>query len=311
MFHGKAALSVILLLALGGGVSSAQQNPNPCSMVKASDVGVLLTLNQAEIKMEPGEPDRFECDWKAISPFGEVGELRIRRYDMGIHAEALHRMQQDFPSYWEKKPALVQTNDPEDHAETIDGNEVEAVHGQYKVELNVMRAEDAARAHPTWEYRLQRAALQAAGAVIVPTADLAPDPVQPQREPASEAARKYAEHPDSGTLRWTICLVLLVLILVVYLGFYRTLIRPAIRRRRLNAIGLPGTARINSVTDTGTTINQNPLVKYNCTVMPQVGMPYQASTKEVTSRLQPAAIQVGTVVPVKIDPNDPQIFIFA
>lgn len=45
--------------------------------------------------------------------------------------------------------------------------------------------------------------------------------------------------------------------------------------------------------------------------MPQVGEPYQASTKELTSRLHPAAMQVGTVVPVRIDPNDPQIFLFA
>jgi len=309
----KAALSVMLLVAMDGGLSSAQQNPNPCSMVKASDVGVLLTLNQAEIKMRPGEPDRFECDWEAISAFGEVGELRIRRYDMGTHAEALHRMQQDFPLYWEKKPALVKTNDPEDHVETIDGNEVEAVHGQYKVELNVERAEDTARAHPTWEYRLQRTALQAAGAVIVPTEGLAPDPVQPQREPASESARRYAEHPDSGTPWWTFCLLgfVLFVLLAVYFGVYRTMIRPAIRRRRLNAIGLPGTARIDSVEDTGTTINENPLVRYDCTVMPEVGMPYQASTKELTSRLHPAAMQVGTVVPVKIDPNDPQIFLFA
>ena len=65
--------------------------------------------------------------------------------------------------------------------------EVEAVHGPYLVTLNLTDPTDAARADPTWIYRVQRTALEAAGATILLKPGMAADPITPGPTPAPAA----------------------------------------------------------------------------------------------------------------------------
>ncbi len=71
------------------------------------------------------------------------------------------------------------------------------------------------------------------------------------------------------------------------------------------AIGKPATGTIVRLIDTGTTINNDPVVEFVVRVSPEGGEPYEAHTKGLVSRLDIPAIQPGRVVPVKYDPDNP------
>jgi hypothetical protein len=71
------------------------------------------------------------------------------------------------------------------------------------------------------------------------------------------------------------------------------------------AIGKPATGTIVRLIDTGTTINDDPVVEFVVRVSPEGGEPYEALTKGLVSRLDVPAIQPGRVVPVKFDPDNP------
>ena len=70
------------------------------------------------------------------------------------------------------------------------------------------------------------------------------------------------------------------------------------------AIGRPATGTILRLIDTGTTLNQNPVVEFVVHVAPVEGEPYEARTKSLVSRLDVASVQPGRIVPVKYDPRD-------
>ena len=67
--------------------------------------------------------------------------------------------------------------------------------------------------------------------------------------------------------------------------------------------GLDGQATIKAVRDTGTTMNENPLVEFDLQVQPAHGMPYDVTIQQLTSRLTAAQYTPGTVLPCKVDPN--------
>lgn len=69
-------------------------------------------------------------------------------------------------------------------------------------------------------------------------------------------------------------------------------------------IGSPATAEIVRLVDTGTTINDDPVVEFVLRVAPPEGEPWEARTKALVSRLDVPAVQPGRVVPVKYDPAD-------
>ena len=310
------ASTTVAFTALSGLPCMAQDmTGDPCSMVSIKDVGPLLTLNQAEITsrpMDPSDPHRMQCVWQAETAFGTSGELDIHLFNDHTHTQAIEDLRSTAPFDFKKKTPLVKTNDPDDYVETTAGGEVLAVHGPYKVELNISGVSDAAKSHPTWEYRLQRTALLAAGATIEPTAGLPPDPVLPKREAPSKTAQDEAQKSDFGIPWYFKAMTLLPLLTPLLIGFvfYRVFYLPAARRKRLKAVGVPGTATIDSVSDTGVTINNSPRVRYNCTVSSAAGgAPYKASTTVLISRLD-RPVPVGTVLAVKIDPDNPQNFIF-
>jgi hypothetical protein len=57
--------------------------------------------------------------------------------------------------------------------------------------------------------------------------------------------------------------------------------------------------------DTGTTINDDPVVEFVLDVTPPDGERYKARTKALVSRLDVASVQPGRIVPVKYDPQNP------
>jgi hypothetical protein len=71
------------------------------------------------------------------------------------------------------------------------------------------------------------------------------------------------------------------------------------------AIGRPASGLIVRLIDTGTTINNDPVVEFVLSVTPPGEKPYEAHTKALVSRLDVASMQPGRVVPVKYDPRHP------
>lgn len=67
--------------------------------------------------------------------------------------------------------------------------------------------------------------------------------------------------------------------------------------------GRPAAAKILSISDTGTTINQNPVVRFTLEVTPSDGMPFQAEAEQLISRLQVPSVQPGAMVEVMYDPD--------
>ncbi len=79
----------------------------------------------------------------------------------------------------------------------------------------------------------------------------------------------------------------------------------------LMASGIVGQARIDNVSDTGTTINENPQVQFNLTVTIPGRDPYPATLTQVVSRIAIGSFQPGATVPVRVSPQDPQSLIIA
>jgi hypothetical protein len=68
--------------------------------------------------------------------------------------------------------------------------------------------------------------------------------------------------------------------------------------------GTPAQATILRIWDTGTTINDNPVVGFLLEVRPQNLPAYQAESKSMIPRLSISQFQPGATIPVKIDPQN-------
>ncbi|MGH2626787.1 MAG: hypothetical protein ACRDHY_09080 [Anaerolineales bacterium] len=79
--------------------------------------------------------------------------------------------------------------------------------------------------------------------------------------------------------------------------------------RSLLERGQPADARILQMWDTGTTINQNPVVRMLLEVSPPGGSPFQAEAERLISRLQIPQIQPGAMVRVRYDPQSKAVAI--
>jgi hypothetical protein len=79
----------------------------------------------------------------------------------------------------------------------------------------------------------------------------------------------------------------------------------------LMASGIVGQARIDQVSDTGTTINDNPQVQFTLTVTVPDRDPYPATLTQVVSRIAIGSFQPGATVPVRVSPEDPQTLMIA
>jgi hypothetical protein len=96
------------------------------------------------------------------------------------------------------------------------------------------------------------------------------------------------------------------IVIIVFGLVFIKFIRPLFVASKLQKTGISATAVILEVSDTGTTINDNPQVKLKLEVQPAHRAPYQAETKILISRLQTSFFQPGSIIPVKIDPDNPK-----
>lgn len=71
--------------------------------------------------------------------------------------------------------------------------------------------------------------------------------------------------------------------------------------------GLPAQAVILKISDTGTTINKDPLVRLLLEVRPPGQPAFQAETERLISRLQIPLVQPGAMVSVKYDPDSHEV----
>ena len=76
----------------------------------------------------------------------------------------------------------------------------------------------------------------------------------------------------------------------------------AIRNHTVLANGLPAEATILQMSDTGTTINNDPVVRLLLQVQPPDQPTFQAETERLVPRLRIPQVQPGAVVQVKYDP---------
>ena len=79
-------------------------------------------------------------------------------------------------------------------------------------------------------------------------------------------------------------------------------IASAIHNHAVLANGLPAQATVLEVSDTGTTINDDPVVRLLLEVEPPNQPSFQAETERLISRLEIAQVQPGAIVRVKYDP---------
>ena len=75
----------------------------------------------------------------------------------------------------------------------------------------------------------------------------------------------------------------------------------------LAANGMPGTAEVLSIADTGTLINYNPVVMLKLRVTPSYGPTFEAEGESVVSKI--AIPRVGDKVNIKYNPNDTKQFV--
>lgn len=71
----------------------------------------------------------------------------------------------------------------------------------------------------------------------------------------------------------------------------------------LNQFGIPATAKVKSIKDTGQLVNFDPLVIMQLEVIPQIGVPYQITTKTIVSKI--AIPRVDDTINIKYSPTDP------
>jgi hypothetical protein len=76
--------------------------------------------------------------------------------------------------------------------------------------------------------------------------------------------------------------------------------------RELQRSGVPASARILEIWDTGITVNDDPVIGMRVEISPEDGPAYSATVpKSLISRLDIPRFQPGATVSVRIDPQDP------
>lgn len=76
--------------------------------------------------------------------------------------------------------------------------------------------------------------------------------------------------------------------------------------RDVRAHGLPATAKVLKIWETGVRVNDNPVVGFLLEVHAEGLEPYEAETRALISILAIPQIQPGATLPVKYDPENPE-----
>jgi hypothetical protein len=98
---------------------------------------------------------------------------------------------------------------------------------------------------------------------------------------------------------------ILGLVAVILGGIGLRIRRRAAEVQRLIATGLPGTATVTGLTQTGMFLNENPQVEMELMVQLPGRPPYAAKRKEFVPLILLNRVSTGAVLAVKVDPADP------
>ncbi len=269
---------------------------NVCARVPARAVETLVTLGPATIlnTEQNSSGGNSTCEYE-FHPFDSDDYTRVvltaSRWINDLEAIDGKRATSTAPS-------TLKTADKHDVILQVgDRDTVYALHAGDVGKVVVSSAEDTALHQPSYQAHMEEAALLAAGASVLPgpAVDAIPAPVEvtwflSTRHQASEFLEHY----------W------LLLLFALGIAWF---IRSRYRRHQLILHGLPGTAVVNSISDTGITVNNSPVIRLHVTVTPPAGAPYNAAVNQTVSRLEAPATWVGRTVQVRIDPNNTQRFI--
>lgn len=95
------------------------------------------------------------------------------------------------------------------------------------------------------------------------------------------------------------------------MGFFNGLAAEQQKTAMLIASGIAGQARIDQITDTGMTVNENPQVQFELTITIPDRDPYAAELTQVVSRIAIGSFQPGATLAVRVSPEDPQTLMIA
>ncbi len=87
---------------------------------------------------------------------------------------------------------------------------------------------------------------------------------------------------------------------------FGTLFKGAARRKVLLRQGVDGSAKLMVVEQTGTRVNDQPLLQLRMMVEVPGSSPYSVLHREVVPQIRLAQLQPGMQLPVKVDPRDPR-----
>ncbi len=119
--------------------------------------------------------------------------------------------------------------------------------------------------------------------------------------PLDMAGKSIQQLMDDGTLTGAIAITFsLIVVVAVMIGLYRTINPVQIK----NGIEVRG--EIEEVSDTGTTLNENPQVKLLINFKRNDGLPCYGTVKTIVSRLNVSLVRPGCKVDIKYDPNKPE-----
>lgn len=94
--------------------------------------------------------------------------------------------------------------------------------------------------------------------------------------------------------------------LVLMVGLLGCAITDHYTGREIRGHGLPATAKVLKIWDTGVKVNDDPVVGFLLLVHTEDKAPYEVETKALISLLAIPQIQPGAVLPVKYDPENPE-----
>lgn len=203
-----------------------------CQLAAPQHVLALLTLSPSTLEADASDGSGLRCYFSVKDASRKVagwvqndGTAQVRREDLGTNAAALKRLHEDRPFF--KASELVATADPTDRVVPTPDHpeEVEAVHGPYLVTLNLTGITPEAHADATWAYRVQRTALEIAGATVVADSSTLPDPVTPGPAPAPAA---FAWHTSGHTAPSGAWLGDPIVHVLVLMASYRFLLMPVL-----------------------------------------------------------------------------------
>lgn len=197
-FYQLEALAFRIAGAKVQGAVDPNAIQSPCAWLPEQHALGVLTTDPSSLRLSYDGP---RCGMAVQDGMPDLvrraqnhGVVQIERRDMGTNAAALRFQHQQTPFL--PASTLVKTADASDRLvwDSEHPEDAWAVHGPFYVEFHLTDATPAAKAVPGWLYRTQRLAFEAAGATIVATDDLPPEPVVPPPLPARPSRAEADAH---------------------------------------------------------------------------------------------------------------------